>query len=338
MSMNGAEAWQAHVNKFNRVAAKAKESFSVLTSSAIQLLNYSENATYLATNEEKQEKYILRVCRPNYHTKSEIESEMAWIKSIHESSPIEVSLPIVGDNGEYIQQVKLEDDPQEYCCSLFTFLKGEAPDENKESELIRQFENLGEITAQLHEHSIKNHQTFSSFKRLTWDYETILGENPKWARWQDGLGMTPERKELFQRVSETIKHRLDKFGKGPTRFGLIHGDLRLANLLVDGEHIKVIDFDDCGFGWYLFDLGTSLSFIEHKHYVPSLIDAWLKGYRKVRHLSKEEEQEIPTFIMMRRLMLISWVGSRENETTKELGSEYTIQTDPLAKKYLQDFE
>lgn len=53
--------------------------------------------------------------------------------------------------------------------------------------------------------------------------------------------------------------------------------------------------------------------------MPDLIQAWLKGYRKVRALSKEEELEIPTFIMMRRLQLIAWIGSRENETTRELG-------------------
>lgn len=338
MSQNGAEVWQVQLNKFNHIANKAIESYSFLTASTIQLLNYSENATYLVKKPMPEKKYILRVCRPNYHTKAEIESEIAWLKSIHENSPLQVSLPVLGDNGEYIQKVSILDDPRDYYCSLFTFLEGDTPDETKESELIFQFENLGEITAQLHEHSMKNHKTFSAMNRLIWDYEAILGENPKWARWQDGLAITPEREQLFQKVSETIKRRLDRFGKDPTRFGLIHADLRLANLLVDGTDIKVIDFDDCGFGWYLFDLATSLSFIEHKDYVPALIKAWLKGYRKIRHLTTEEEQEIPTFIMMRRLMLISWIGSRENETAQQLGSEYTVQTDALAKEYLYSFE
>jgi len=104
-------------------------------------------------------------------------------------------------------------------------------------------------------------------------------------------------------------NRFIRFGKSPERFGLIHSDLRLANLLVENNRILVIGFDDCGFRWYLYDLATSTSFIEHKPHVPSLIQSWLRGYRKIRPLSKEVEIEIMTFIMMRKLQLLAWVGS-----------------------------
>ncbi len=50
--------------------------------------------------------------------------------------------------------------------------------------------------------------------------------------------------------------------RGRERFGLVHADIRLANLLVDGEHVRVIDFDDCGFSWFMYDFATTVSFIE----------------------------------------------------------------------------
>ncbi|MBO1001662.1 phosphotransferase enzyme family protein [Pseudogracilibacillus auburnensis] len=336
MSNLQAESWKDALKVFNEVAAHGINTYPALTQEVeIKLINYSENATYLVTDPKTEMKHILRVSRPNYHTKVEIESELKWLKSIHDSSPLSVPMPIKGRNNEYIHSVRLKNDPQEYYCTLFTYLEGKEPDESKESELINQFENLGEVTAQLHEHSILNHNTFKRKNRLTWDYENILGDRPKWARWQDGKGITPERKELFEVVSKTIKSRLETFGKTRDRFGLIHADLRLANLLVDKDQISVIDFDDCGFGWYLFDLGTSLSFIEDKLYVPDLVESWMKGYRKVRALTPEEVEEIPTFIMMRRLQLISWVGSRDNETAEALGEKYSEDTDRLAIEYLQ---
>ena len=61
--------------------------------------------------------------------------------------------------------------------------------------------------------------------------------------------------------------------------------MRLANLLIDGGETKVIDFDDCGFSWYLYDCATALSFIEHRPDVPELVAAWVKGYRSVAPLS-----------------------------------------------------
>ncbi|MBU8878301.1 phosphotransferase [Bacillus sp. FJAT-29790] len=335
MSHSAAELLKASLEKYNKIANYAISSYSFISLPTIELLSYSENAIYLVRDSVSSEKYILRVNRPGYHTKPEIESELYWLNAIDELSVINVSLPFLGDNSEFIQAIKLGND--KYYCTLFTFLEGHAPDEDNESKLISQFENLGNITAQLHVMSENHSRRFDMITRLSWNVETILGEKPKWGRWQDGLAITPERAERFQKVAETIKNRLDRFGKEANQFGLIHADLRLANLIVEHDQIKVIDFDDCGFGWYLFDLAASLSFIEHKKYVPDLIQSWLKGYRKIRYLSKEEENEIPTFIMLRRLQLISWIGNRENETTQKMGGEFTIKTDSLAEKYLEKY-
>lgn len=222
-------------------------------------------------------------------------------------------------------------------CVMFSFLSGKAPDDQDEKGLTIQFEMLGEITAQLHEH-VKKWEYSNSLPRATWDYDTMLGNNPRWGRWQDGLDMTPEFAALFQKVSDVIYQRLNHFGKTPDRFGLVHADLRLANLLVEGDKIKVIDFDDCGFSWFLYDLGAALSFIEHKEYVPELVESWLKGYRKIRPVSREDEAEIPTFIMLRRLLLLAWLGSHsDSDTSKEYGAQFTEKTAELAEKYLLNF-
>jgi len=96
---------------------------------------------------------------------------------------------------------------------------------------------------------------------------------------------------------------------GPDRFGLAHADLRLANLLVDGEKTTVIDFDDCGFSWYMYDFGTAVSFIEEDPRLPQWQAAWLRGYRSIAPLSAEDEDMLATFVMLRRLLLVAWMGS-----------------------------
>lgn len=331
--MGKQDSYKEQLKKFQNICDIAVKKYPIFTGAKVKLLNYSENATYLV-EQPTAEKYILRVCRPGYHTKKQIEYEMKFIDSISKSSDVVVSPAIVGGNGEIVQEVEL--DGTTYYCNAFEYLEGDAPNEDNEAELVQQFESLGEVTAKLHNHSYQNWQTFQQFDRLAWDFDAILGPTPKWGRWQDGLGMTAERKKLFEAVSKKIDDRLKKFGKSPERYGLIHGDLRSANLLVDNNQIKVIDFDDCGFGWYLHDLGTALSFIEHKPYVPDLIEAWVKGYRKVRNLSEEEEREIPTFVLFRRLHLVAWVGSRDNEYTRMLGASFAEDTDEIARKYLND--
>jgi Ser/Thr protein kinase RdoA (MazF antagonist) len=126
-----------------------------------------------------------------------------------------------------------------------------------------------------------------------------------------------------------------EFGTGPDRYGLVHADTRLANLLVDGGKVSVIDFDDSGFSWYLYDVGTSVSFFEHEPHVPGLIDAWLSGYRRVLELPAADEAEIWTFILYRRLLLVAWIGSHTAvDIARELGAGYTAASCDLAETYL----
>lgn len=319
------------------LANEALKRFPINEQAIVRLINYSENYTFLVEDRENSFKAILRISSPGYHSKQELDAEIIYLKSIIKNAIIEVPEPIYGIDGEYIQSLKTEQSDTPCYCTMFSFLSGETPDEESKQELTVIFNKLGEVTAKFHHHSQTWHKA-QLLERPVWDYETTLGSKPNWGRWQDGVGVTPERNVLFQKVSETIKTRLSKFGTSSNRFGLIHGDLRAANLLVENGQLKVLDFDDFGFGWYLYDLATALSFIEHKDYINDLINAWLTGYKKIRNLSLEEEQEIPTFIMLRRLLLVGWIGSHDDtDLAKRLGETFTEQTVLLAEKYLKHF-
>src|ERR1700691_4918249 len=142
--------------------------------------------------------------------------------------------------------------------------------------------------------------------------------------------MNATRLDLFGQAAALIRERLARYGRGPDRFGLAHCDLRLANLLVHEPQVKVIDFDDCGFTWYMYDPATLLSFYEHLPGAAGLIEFWLEGYRTVRTLAKAEEEEIPTFVMLRRLLLVAWVGSHaETDLPRSPCGAYTETTGGL---------
>jgi len=54
----------------------------------------------------------------------------------------------------------------------------------------------------------------------------------------------------------------------------------------------------------------------------------------VRDLSAAEEAEIDTFVMMRRMALLAWIGShREVEIARELAPVYAGGTAILAESY-----
>src|SRR5207248_2189083 len=76
------------------------------------------------------------------------------------------------------------------------------------------------------------------------DYGAAVGAQARWGRWQDGIGVGPAEREVLGRLDAALRARLAAFGTGPGRYGLIHADTRLANLLVDDGRVSVIDFDD----------------------------------------------------------------------------------------------
>ena len=319
-----------------RVAKNAVSHYDLPSDVTVELINLSENATYRVDDHSTSRKWALRVHREGYHTRAAIASEHAWTDALREDEGVITPVIVPGSDGENIQSVAAEGMPGgARHVVMFDWESGEEPSER---ELMGPFELLGSVSARMHHHS-KNWERPSWFERYTWNFETSLGSTPHWGRWQDGMGMTPERERLFGETANLIQARLNKFGQGRDRWGLVHCDIRLANLLIDGKVTKVIDFDDCGFSWFMYDCATALSFIEAREDVPALIQTWCRGYRSVMHLSEEAEHEIPTFVMLRRLLLVAWIGSHsETDLAQSMGLPYTAETVGLCETYLSDYQ
>lgn len=174
--------------------------------------------------------------------------------------------------------------------------------------------------------------------RPVWDCDTTLGPNAPWGNWRDFADFAPQERHLLERVEERIRCVMAAYGKPRERFGLIHADMRLANLLVEGDILKLLDFDDCAYSWHLFDLAASLSFIEARPDVPDLISAWLEGYRAASTAHPLEEADmavIPSLIMMRRLQLTAWLATRhDSDPVADLLCTWKQDTLALAARYL----
>jgi Ser/Thr protein kinase RdoA (MazF antagonist) len=320
------------------LAEQALGLYDLPSNATVRLISFSENEIY-KVEAASGAAWALRLQRPRYQSKNALASEIAWLAALRKDGVVATPVPVSGRNGEWVQQcvqvARHPTGPEARNVVLFEWENGREPEIGM--DLRQCFRRLGAITAQMHAHS-KKWQRPDGFERFTWNFETALGEAPRWGSWRDGLGMSATSLDLFSRTSELIRERLADYGSGPDRFGLAHCDLRLANLLLHDGEVKVIDFDDCGFSWYMYDAATPVSFYEHYPDVPALIELWLEGYRTVSSLTKADEEEVPTFVMLRRLLLVAWIGSHaETDLARSLGCSYTDQTVALCSAYLRRF-
>jgi Ser/Thr protein kinase RdoA (MazF antagonist) len=319
----------------DRVMATAREALRAYDIDGdVELLNVSENATFLAPGPS-----VIRVHRLGYHTEREIESELCWMNALRIEAGVRTPRVLRAADGR--QVVTVPEGGVRRHCVRFEFLPGGEPVMSGAGALgagalgaESHFEALGEITAQMHEHS-KRWSPPAWFTRFHWDYEAAFGASPRWGRWQDGVGVGRAEREVLGRLDAALAIRLRQYGTSRERYGLVHADTRLANLLVHDGDVSVIDFDDSGFSWFMYDLATAVSFFEHEPSVPGLIHSWLAGYRRVAPVSAADEKEIWTFILYRRLLLVAWIGSHQAASTaSELGTEYTQASCDLAEWYL----
>jgi Ser/Thr protein kinase RdoA (MazF antagonist) len=288
----------------------------------LTLINRSENETWRAGD------LILRLHREGYHTGPEIASELTWLSALENLPGLNTTRPVAGTQGLVTEVAG-------------RFIVAFAPIEGHElrpgDNLARWFAPLGEITARLHRHA-RNWTPPPGFARKRWDVETILGPQPHWGHWRQAQGLDLQGEALLLRATEALAGKLTVYGTGPDTFGLIHADLRLANLMVDGDRLTAIDFDDCGFGWWAYDLAAALSFIETDPRLPDLIAAWVEGYARVAAFRSEDRAMIPSLILLRRVLLTAWLSTRaDSDTAQALGGPgYTQGTLQLAEGYLTD--
>ena len=235
---------------------------------SIELLNVSENATFLVSDPETGPS-VLRVHRLGYHTEREIASELAWMDALRAEAGVRTPRVQPAADGRRVVTVPergadpstSSSPPTERHCVRFEFLPGGEPGTEPGAEAGAEpaltgahFAELGEITARMHRHA-REWTRPAWFTRFHWDYAAAFGGMARWGRWQDSIGVGPSERKILTRLDNVLRARLRAFGSGPARYGLVHADTRLANLLVHDGSVSVIDFDDSGFSWYLYDLG-----------------------------------------------------------------------------------
>jgi len=317
-----------------RLARRAAGRYGISPGCRLRQYPLTENWTF-RIEPPSGDPVVLRIYRPGGRPPAEISSELAWMSAIRadEQEPLLPAIIPALDGCQLVEIVR--DPPLERCfCVMFDCVPGSEP---AADELAAWFPRLGAITARLHRQA-RAWTPPSWFQRPRWDVATTLGERPHWGPWHASVTDAAERRQL-QHLADVVTGRLARFGTGSARFGLVHADLRLANLLVHRDSVAVIDFDDCGFSWYLYDLACALTFNEGRADVDDLVAAWVQGYRQVEPLSRDDEAEIATFLMLRRLMLSAYIGLRpDTELAAELHqARFSSETCQIAEPYLKRF-
>lgn len=300
-------------------------------SAVARLINHSENQTFRLDCPDGR-RYSLRVHRSGYQSTDTIVSELAWLTALRQDTTLRVSEPVPGRDGQLLQSFATPDGQQRHAV-LFHYVDGDEP--TTSGNLSDLFSILGTYAATMHSHAIGWRRP-PGFRRQVWQAATILDTDAPWGDWRMAPGVDRSNRPVLDRLDSALWLRLAEYGTAPDRFGLIHADMRLGNLLVDGDQVTLIDFDDCGFCWFTYDFAAAISFHETNPAIPALRAAWLEQYCAIRPLTDQDIAAMDAMVMLRRMALLAWIGSHaDTQLAQTHMNGFADGTAALAERYLR---
>ena len=309
----------AQLSRLRRLGRAALAGYGI-HDARLSLLRHEQNTTFRV--DAHGGPYVLRINRPVVHTPETIGSEMAWLRALRRDTDLGVPEPVPARDGSLAVVARDPGVPEPHVCVLLRWLDGRFVDRGLTPAHLRR---VGTLTARLHEYGA-SWSPPSGFLRPRVDTLTDTGKVASMAPSASDArhGVHPSRQDsdpgvalvealvsiadaaLFAEALEIVQatmRQLEETGA----FGVIHGDLHYENFLFHHSEARAIDFDDCGWGFHLYDLAVTLWELAGRPRYDELREALLEGYAQVRPLPNDHATHLDALFILRRLQFLLWV-------------------------------
>jgi Ser/Thr protein kinase RdoA (MazF antagonist) len=322
---------RGELSRMRRVAESALDRFAV-RDARLKLLRHEHNTTFRVDTHGAR--YVLRVSRAGGHDISVVASEMAWLRALRDDTDLRVPEPVATTDGSFVVDVSDPGDSEPRPCVLLRWQAGRFADEGLRPTHMAA---VGTLLGRLQQHAAQ-WALPAGFVRPHVDAITVAarrasvsspsqpGERPRHPTTTD----VDHALELVARIlspadAALVGRALDRVGEttrglwaSPASSGLIHGDLHYENFLFSAGEAIAIDFDDCGWGPYLYDVAVTLSELEERPIYPSLRETLLNTYVRYRPLPADFETHLHALSVLRRVQLLLWIlESRDQAAFRE---------------------
>lgn len=289
------------------------------------------------TDSRSNGRFVLKIHRPGFRTVAHTRSELQFLQSAQEyldRSHVRVPQPVPARDGRLVIEMNLPPSKDsvggQRHCELLTWVPGVVlvPGRGLSSQAIH---NLGRALALLHD-TAEQFKPPADFELPRWDADGMFTTDASPFRPLLSLDeiLSPADRSLFDEIADRTRGVFDTLDQeSDSSFGVIHFDYILGNChlrrSVRGWDVGVVDFGDCGWGHFLYDLCPLLGNLagypgaipDNPDY-PALRAAFLDGYRTARPLPAAWEAPLPLLMAARNAALCLWTaGLNQSPTPKE---------------------
>ncbi len=325
------------LRRATRIAERACQSWPCITAPPVLFMHRENSVFKVATASGFA---ALRVHRSGYHQPEAIRSELVWMAHLA-ANGLKVPKPLANGDGAHLSEITM--DGQVYFVDLLIWLDGTPLGNSMDAlgcskpELAQIFFNLGAAMAQMH--SVSDAWTMpEDFVRHAWDREGFVGDNPFWGAFWNASELSAGQRDILFKVRRKAAIDLDTLQRAGADYGLIHADFVRQNILLAGTDVRLIDFDDSGFGFRMYDLATALVKNRAEPHYDVIKASLFDGYRSRRTISEGDEQYLDLFLALRDFAYLGWMDARRGEPgVEERMPQIRAATMEAAHGFLETF-
>lgn len=309
---------RGQVGRLRRLGRDALPRFGLRADAPLTLLNHGEN-TVFRTRDRNGRTYALRIHRTDYQTAETIQSELRWLEAIRHDTELVVPHPVKGRDGQLVQQVSHPGVPGTRCCVLLHWVPGRFSWDRQGPAYYRR---LGTLAGRLHTQA-QSWRRPAGFQRRAWTAPVLLGEAPGFGDPLRTPGVTKSDRALFTQAMERARGVMRALGRGKGTWGLLHADMHAGNVLIHDGVMGAIDFDDCGEGWYGYEIAVALGPPFDMESFGRRLDFFLETYADHMKIHPRTIDAMECFVVTRRLSMTGWIGTRaDNPRLAALAPRY----------------
>ncbi len=247
--------------------------------------------------------YALRVHRPDLKPAAWIDGELAWLHALRQRGEQQVPQP-----ASPVIAVHLNEDPEPFYVSVLHWITGDALPMDHWTPAHA--EAAGRLAARLH--TLSDDIDSSDKIRPRLDAAGLFGQvsDSPYALAADAQHLlSAEQQAVLNAVQAQAQQAMAALDGQPGAFGFIHADLLPKNLLWRDGLPWAIDFDDCAYGYRLYDLApVLLGFKLTPEADPALSAALWRGYTALRPQPEGQHGRLEALTAGRYAASIHWVA------------------------------
>ena len=262
--------------------------------------------------QQENQRWHLRIYHPDRHLTPVIASELQFLQALTDNG-FPAPRPLPTNLGALLWQAPPTLSAEPIRIAVCSWCSG-APIQTE--KMPQHFGRVGTLLAKLHTFSA-NWEPPPAFIRPRGDAAGIYGSLGITGRqveeaWRQ---LSPPLSTDLERARDALQQAEAAIGCSRRHFGLVHADPSFGNILFDGEHTSLLDFDDCANGYYVYDLAVVLAGAWGKADFAANCAALLQGYQQVRALSQAEIDALPAAMAARAASLIFWAAHQSPQHT-----------------------